>query len=236
VSRPRGWHDACHAAGRAFGHAVARDAGRAAGRAFGHVADHAAGRAAARDAACGDAALTIDPAIACLIVTCTALLFAAAAIHKLRDLRRFGEIFAAYGLLPIAVGRHSFRAVPLLEAAVAAGLLYDGSRTPAACVGIVLLLGYAEAIAVNLRRGRRDLACGCGGPDDRRAIAGWMVWRNIGIAILLATTLLPWSPRPLVLTDAVTIGFGTATCALVYLCLDRLLGRNGRLTDELRTN
>jgi hypothetical protein len=35
-------------------------------------------------------------------------------------------------------------------------------------------------------------------------------------------------------TDGVTIGFGTATCALVYLCLDRLLGRTGRTTDELR--
>jgi hypothetical protein len=180
--------------------------------------------------------LTIDPAIACLIVACTALLFAAAALHKLRDLRRFGGIFAAYGLLPFAVGRHSSRAVPLLEAAVAVGLLYDRSRAPATCVGIVLLLAYAGAIAVNLRRGRRDLACGCGGPDDRRPIAGWMVWRNISIAILLATALLPWSPRPLVLTDAVTMGFGTAACALVYLCLDRLLGHTGRLTDELRTH
>ena len=180
--------------------------------------------------------MSIDPAIACLIVACTALLFAAAAIHKLRDLRRFGEIFAAYGLLPFAVGRRSSRVVPLLEAAVAVGLLYDGSRTPAAGVGIVLLLAYAGAIAVNLRRGRRDLACGCGGPDDRRPIAGWMVWRNISIAVLLATALLPWTPRTLVLTDAVTIFFGTASCALVYLCLDRLSGRTGRLTDELRTN
>jgi hypothetical protein len=213
---------------RCRAHAAAHDAGSAVGRAFGHAADPAA--------VYGESALTIDPAIACLIIACTALLFAAAAIHKLRDLRRFDEIFAAYGLLPFAIGRRSSRTVPLLEAAVAVGLLYDGSRTPAAGVGIALLLAYAAAIAVNLRRGRRDLACGCGGPDDHRPIAGWMVWRNISIAVLLATGLLPWSPRPLVLTDAVTIGFGTASCALVYLCLDRLLGRTGRLTAELRTN
>jgi hypothetical protein len=37
-----------------------------------------------------------------------------------------------------------------------------------------------------------------------------------------------------VLTDAVTVGFGTAACALVYLSLDRLLGRTGRMTDKLR--
>jgi Methylamine utilisation protein MauE len=180
--------------------------------------------------------LTIDPAIAFLVVACTVLLFAAAASHKLKDLRRFSEIFAAYGLLPSGVGRPASHAIPLLEAAVAAGLLFEGSRTPAACMGIVLLLAYAAAIAVNLRRGRRELACGCGGPDDRRPIAGWMVWRNVGVAILLAATMLPWSQRPLVLTDAVTVGFGTATSALVYLCLDRLLGRAGRMTDELRTH
>jgi Mn2+/Fe2+ NRAMP family transporter len=178
--------------------------------------------------------LTIDPAIAFLIVACTMLLFAAAAVHKLWDLRRFSEIFAAYRLLPLGVGRHASRAVPLLEAAVAVGLLFAGSRTTAASVGIVLLLAYAGAIAVNLRRGRRELACGCGGPDDRRPIASWMVWRNAGIAVLLAAAMLPWSQRSLVVTDAVTVGFGTAACALVYLCLDRLLGRTGRMTDELR--
>jgi hypothetical protein len=178
--------------------------------------------------------MTIDPAIAFLIVACTMLLFAAAAVHKLRDLRRFSEVFAAYRLLPLGVGRHASRAVPLLEAAVAGGLLFAGSRTTAAFVGIVLLLAYAGAIAVNLRRGRRELACGCGGPDDRRPIASWMVWRNVGIAVLLAAAMLPWSQRSLVLTDAATVGFGTATCALVYLCLDRLLGRTGRVTDELR--
>src|SRR6202035_3730715 len=138
--------------------------------------------------------------------------------HKLRDLRRFDEIFAAYGLLPSAARLRLSRAVPFLEALVAVGLLLDSVRIAAACVGIVLLLAYAGAITVNLLRGRRELACGCGGPDDRRPIAAWMVWRNVGIAVLLAAAMLPWSQRSLVPTDAVTVGFGTATCALVYLC------------------
>jgi len=179
--------------------------------------------------------LSIDPAIACLIIACTELLFMVAAIYKLRDLRRFGEIVAAYRVLPLAVARRASAVVPLLELVVAFGLLFEGSRKLVMRVGIVLLLAYAVAIAINLYRGRRDLACGCGGPDDRRTIAGWMVWRNLGIASLMAAAALPWSDRPFALTDAVTIGFGTAACALVYLCLDRLLGRNGPLTDVLRT-
>jgi len=96
-------------------------------------------------------------------------------------------------------------------------------RTLAVWTGVALLLAYAVAIAINLARGRRDLDCGCAGPNDRRPISAWMVWRNVGMAILLAAALLPWSDRALVLTDGVTVGFGTACCALVYLCLDRLL-------------
>jgi hypothetical protein len=179
-------------------------------------------------------ALSLDPAIAALIIACTALLFAAAAIHKLRDLRRFDEIFAAYGLLPFAARLRVSRAVPFLELVAAGGLLLDGSRVAAASVGIVLLLAYAAAITVNLLRGRRDLACGCGGPDDRRPIAAWMVWRNFSIAVLLGAVMLPWAQRSLAPTDVVTIGFGTMAVALVYLCLDRLLGRTARVTARLR--
>jgi hypothetical protein len=198
--------------------------------------------------------VTLDPAIAALIVACAALLFASAALHKLRDLRRFDEIFTAYGLIPLrarlprvapqallgipsaALRLRLSYAVPLLESLVAVGLLFDASRPPAVAAGMVALLAYATAIAVNLSRGRRDLACGCGGPDDRRPIAPWMIWRNVLLTLLLAALLLPWSPRSLVLTDLLTIGFGTATCALVYLCLDRLLDQAARLAARARVS
>jgi hypothetical protein len=86
-----------------------------------------------------------------------------------------------------------------------------------------LLLVYAAAIAVNLQRGRRDLACGCGGPNDRSPIAAWMVARNVALALLLGSAWVPWTSRPLVFTDAVTVVFGLATLALVYLCVDQMM-------------
>jgi len=167
--------------------------------------------------------MTIDPAIGCLIATSTELLFVIAIVHKLRDLRRFSEIFAAYRLFPLATGRRIALVVPALELVVAAGLILD-APTLALATGSALLLAYATAIAVNLARGRRDLDCGCAGPNNRRPIAAWMVWRNIVMAALLAVALLPWTDRPFVATDAVTIGFGTVCCALIYLCVDRLSG------------
>jgi hypothetical protein len=177
---------------------------------------------------------SIDPAVGALIIVAIALLFATAATHKLRDLRRFGEIFSAYGLLPPVVGRRLSGFVPLAEIAVACGLLLNVSRTYAVFLGAACLLAYAGAIAINLRRGRRDLACGCGGPDERRPIAAWMVWRNVLLCAVLLSVMLPWSLRALQPTDLVTVTFGTLTCALVYACLDRLLGQAARRTAELR--
>jgi hypothetical protein len=168
--------------------------------------------------------LMIDPAVGALLAGAFALLFASAALHKLLNLRAFAEVFRAYAVLPPALARLSLL-VPLLELTVGAGLLAGGSRSGAAAAGAALLLAYASAIAINLGRGRRDLTCGCGGPNDKRPIAAWMVWRNVALAGLLAVTLLPWVPRPLGAADGLTIGAGTAVAALLYMSLDGLLGR-----------
>lgn len=167
--------------------------------------------------------MIVDPAIGLLLAAAVALLFATAAVHKLRDLKRFDEIFAAYGLLEALTPWHLARVIPVLELTVAAGLFLDATRPYAVLLGVVLMTAYAAAIAVNLRRGRRDLACGCGGPDERRPIAAWMVWRNVVIALVLVGLLAPWSARPLNLTDAVTVVFGLLTLALIYLCVDQLM-------------
>lgn len=177
----------------------------------------------------------LDPAVGSLIVACFATLFATAGLHKLRDLPRFDEVFTAYALVP-RIGRlRTAPLVPLLELAVTLGLLGGVSRGYAAVAGAALLSAYAGAIAVNLRRGRHDLDCGCGGPNGARKIAPWMVWRNFALAAILTSILLPWSARPLTATDALTIGCGLVAASLLYLCLDRLLGPTGRRTTELRS-
>jgi hypothetical protein len=177
-------------------------------------------------------AMILDPAIGILLVASVALLFASAAVHKLRDLSGFDEVFTAYGLMPAISGVRISSLVPLLEIAIAAGLAFQVSRHYAAALGIIMLSVYAAAIAVNLRRGHRDLACGCGGPDERRTIAAWMVWRNVLIASAAAAVFAPWTARQLSLTDGVTIAFGLLTVALVYLCIDQLFG-NAQRTAQL---
>ena len=174
----------------------------------------------------------LDPAIAILICGSLALLFAAAALHKLRSLAAFTEVLRAYQVLPGAWVPWA-PLVPLAELAVAAGLATAATRTGAALAGAGLLIVYAAAIALNLGRGRHQLACGCGGPDEARPIAPWMVARNLLLALLLLVTLLPWHVRSLLPTDLLTIGAGAAVAALLYMCLDRLLGRVAPRTRAL---
>jgi len=177
--------------------------------------------------------LMIDPAIGALLAGAFALLFASAALHKLLHLAAFSEAFRAYAVVPPGLARLS-GLVPLLELTVGAALLASGSRVGGAAAGAALLVVYASAIAINLARGRRDLNCGCGGPNDQRPIAAWMVWRNLLLAGLLGVTLLPWVPRPLDASDALTIGAGTAVTALLYMSLDGLLGRVAPRSATLR--
>src|SRR5580658_5545746 len=166
----------------------------------------------------------IDPAVGALLAGAFALLFASASLHKLLDLKGFSQVFAAYRLVPRALARAAFL-VPLLELLIGLGLLAGAARAGAAAAGAVLLTGYGGAVAINLARGRRELTCGCGGPNDRRPIAAWMVARNLVLAALLAALLAPWGARALGAADALTVGAGILVAALLYMSIDALLAR-----------
>ena len=164
-----------------------------------------------------------DPAITTLLGGAFALLFASAAFHKIRGLAQFAAVFSAYRITP--AGWPLAPLVPLIEFSLAVGLLFPATRAAAALGGALLLLLYAAAIALNLQRGRRDLSCGCGGPDERRVIAPWMVARNAALAMVLAAATLSPGPRPLQAVDLLTVAGGMAVAALLYMSADRLLGR-----------
>lgn len=180
--------------------------------------------------------MSLDPVIGMLLLSAFAVLFASAALHKWRDLRQFDAVFAAYGVFPSVTRLRLHWLVPTLESLIALGLLTRTTHAYAIMAGAGLLTGYGAAMAFNLLRGRRDVACGCGGPDDRRTIAAWMVWRNLLLALLLSSALWSWNRRALLPTDWLTIGFGLAATVIVYLCVDRLgpAIRNARALRETR--
>jgi hypothetical protein len=168
--------------------------------------------------------LKLDPAFGYLIVAGVALLLAAAGVHKLRNLSLFTEVFAAYRVLPDAWARRSAAIIPCIEIAMAASLLWQPTRAWAAAAAMGLLIAYAAALGSNLIRGRRELDCGCGMSGNRRAIAAWMVWRNLFVALALGIAVLPWAARPLNAADLLTVMGGLAAAAALYAAIDQLLG------------
>ena len=156
----------------------------------------------------------MDPLVRDLVRLGLALVFVSAASHKVRDLRSFEGTLAAYWILPTRWTAAAARALPFFEALVAVGLALDPSGVAAPAGACVLLVTYSAAIAVNLRRGRRAIDCGCGGGP--RPIGSALLVRN-GLLLLAAAGLvaLPVVSRPYDVHDfAALVAAGVATALL----------------------
>ena len=153
-------------------------------------------------------------------------LLASAATHKVRAPGRFAKQLADYQLLPAALVRPSARLIPLLELAIAFALLVPVSRGWAALSAASLLALYAAAIGINLWRGRRDIDCGCAGPDQAQPLRPVLLLRN---SVLVALALLA-SVAPVVRVMTVFDGFVTVAAAavalLIYAAADGLLANS----------
>jgi hypothetical protein len=168
----------------------------------------------------------LDPAIDLTLRGGLALLLLSTALHKARDLGAFRAAVIGYALAPerfaaaIAVGLAS------AEAAIGIALLAPaalGARAPALVAAALLLALYAAAIALNLARGRRDIDCGCAGPNARQPLSEWLLARN---ALLVVATLVCFggaSARPLVWIDALTVAGGVAMLVATWHAAHRLL-------------
>jgi len=160
------------------------------------------------------AALLADPVIDLVLRGALAALFAAAALHKLRDVAAFRDVVRAYRLLPdAAVG--AAPAIAVGELGVAAALLAPPTRTTGVLGALALLAVYTIAIAVNLGRGRRTIDCGCGPLGARQPISERLLARNASLMVAAAFAMRTPAARGLVWIDWVTIagGVGALSCA-----------------------
>jgi len=172
---------------------------------------------------------SLDPAVHALLRAALAVLFASAAVHKLRDLPSFRAAFAAYDLAPAgAVGVLSASLVAS-EAIVAVALIVAGSSPWPSVAAAALLLIYASAIAINLLRGRRDIDCGCAGPARRQPLRFALVTRNLVLVSVALVGVLPAGPRAFVWIDLFTVVAGLFKKRLLYKAVDALLGEQASI-------
>jgi hypothetical protein len=163
-----------------------------------------------------------DPAFQLVVRASLALLFAVSLRHKLADLDAFRRVLWAYELLPE-------RSVARAGTAVAAGelglviALLAAPAAWAAFLALVVLAIYTTAIAVNLARGRRDIDCGCGGPESYQRLGPVLLLRNGLLALVAATLLATPVARPLGVVDLVTVTLAVASLALLWSAAEALL-------------
>jgi hypothetical protein len=164
----------------------------------------------------------MDPVIDTTLRAGLALLFVAAAGHKLRDFGRFRATLAAYRLLPEPLVGLAALLVVGLELGVVAALVGPVPRSGGPLGAFALLSVYAAAVAINVARGRRDLDCGCAGPGVRRPVGWTLVARNVVLASTALVMLAPQQARTLLWVDVLTVAGATAVLAALYTSVDRL--------------
>lgn len=124
------------------------------------------------------------------IRTLISLVFLTAAYGKLRHAAPFQGVVANYRLLPDAMVAPAAYLIPpvelLLGATLLLGLAYPWPELSAA--GLLLL--FALAMGINLRRGRRYIDCGCFQSALKQTLSWALVMRNGVLALLLGVALI----------------------------------------------
>jgi len=164
--------------------------------------------------------MTIDPFIGFAVRGALAALMLASAVHKLRDLAGFRQAVEDYRLLPASVSPAVALLVPLAEAVAGVATLFGSGSGLVAAAALLLL--YAAAIAINLRRGRRTIDCGClaFGKTGQPIHAG-MVLRNALLAMLgLAVAFAGMRDRPMLWVDWLGLTCAIMTAALLYAIME----------------
>jgi hypothetical protein len=167
-----------------------------------------------------------DPIFIIASALAISVLLASAATHKLRAPARFAKQLADYQLLPDALVRPGARLIPLLELAIAFALLVPLSRGWAALSAASLIALYAAAIGINLWRGRRDIDCGCAGPDQAQPLRPILLLRNsVLVALALLASVVPIARDMTVFDGFVTLA-SAAVALLIYAAADGLLANS----------
>ncbi len=170
--------------------------------------------------------MTLDPLISVTLRAFVGALFALAAIHKMVGFRSFSITLSKYlrGTF-LAVDRPIVVIGVLVvagELAISAACALLPTSVVAAGAAIVLL-SYAAAMYLNLRRGNVLLDCGCSWGARRQPLRPALVIRNLCLAGLALVMAVPAGPRALTTVDIISVFAALGAAAVLYSAVNLLL-------------
>lgn len=125
---------------------------------------------------------------------CVGLIFLLAGVQKARQWKLLSGVIANYRLLPGWAVAPATVLLPPAEMLLSVCLLSARLRTWPELAAMALLLLFAAAMAINVRRGRTHIDCGCGQDFLAQQLNWSLVARNLVLAALLLPSLVE-SPR-----------------------------------------
>jgi len=128
---------------------------------------------------------------------CVGLVFVLAGVQKAQHWKLLSGVISNYRLLPRWIVAPASALLPPVELIVGL-LLLSAQMVPwAQAAAIALLALFAAAMAINIRRGRAHIDCGCGQSFLKQSLRWSLVARNGALALLLlpslATAAMPMS-------------------------------------------
>jgi uncharacterized membrane protein len=173
--------------------------------------------------------LTVDPTASWTISIALTLIFGASAAIKFAEFGEFRAAVANYRIVPESLAAIAAAIVPVAEVAGGLGILIPRTHHAAAALLLMLLAVFTAAIVANLMRGRLHVDCGCFGSALRQPLSWWLPARNAALMVLAAISIARTGERSMTPLDLVTIVFGAATVAVLYIAANYLLANLPRL-------
>jgi hypothetical protein len=166
------------------------------------------------------------------------MILAEAGLAKLRHRALVPGVVANYRLLPDALVAPVAVALPLVELVLGMALI-GGVVMPAqsawpavAAAGLFVLFGVA--MAINLRRGRRAIDCGCGHAHLRQPLHWALVMRNGLLALLVALRALAPADGAAGVTEIALALVAGLAVFLIYLMFNAIVALTGSPLNAAR--
>ncbi|WP_309299067.1 MauE/DoxX family redox-associated membrane protein [Methylopila jiangsuensis] len=168
--------------------------------------------------------LIAEPLVTTFLRSFLILLFAGAALSKLRRTEEFFGVVRNFRILPERLARPVAAALPFVELATAAGLAVPAVAPYAAGTASGLLIVFGLAIGANVVRGRTAIDCGCFRDGLKQPLSWRLVGRNAVLALAAGglAAALPLA-RPAAPVE-LAVGVAAAGLAMLLYFSASLLG------------
>ena len=167
-----------------------------------------------------------DPGLLLAARWILAAVFAVGVAHKLTAPRAFAITLAGYRLLPARLARPA--ALIVIAAEAMTTLFLVANRPGGGTAAALLLAVYTIALTLNLVRGRRDIDCGCSGPQLRQTLSWRLPVRNVLLLTLAVVAARTAAERQLAALDWLTAGVAALAFASLYFAIERLAAIRAR--------